>query len=96
MLKAAPAGAHQPYSERLQESWRPLSGGGRGDPAAAEGSAPDAPAALLVIGADRGLCGGFNQAVVEAAQRFVESTDGGPRPSSSGAKSRNDRARRLG
>ncbi len=61
------------YSDKLTEMLRSLaaSTGEDAHPLLRAGS--DAPAHVIVITADRGLCGGYNASIVKTAEQFLES-----------------------
>lgn len=61
------------YSDKLTEMLRSLaaSTGEDAHPLLRAGS--DAPAHVIVVTADRGLCGGYNASIVKAAEQFLES-----------------------
>ena len=63
-----------PYSEQITEVIRDLAaaGGEAEQPAAAAPAARSARSAYVVIAADRGLCGGYNTAVIRAAEREIK------------------------
>ena len=64
--------ASKPYTEKLAELVADLSRAGELQHPLLASHNPDAPAALVVVSSQRGLCGGYNANVLRAAQGFVE------------------------
>ena len=68
------AEAARPYAQRMERMIASLAGGvvpGAGGPRLLSGSGSDKVHLLLVMAADRGLCGGFNSTIVRAARRKI-------------------------
>ena len=65
--------AARPYSERITEVIRNLAaaGAGGGSPLLAERDEVST-VAYIVVGADRGLCGGYNSSVIRVAEREMQ------------------------
>lgn len=75
--------AAKPYSARLEELMRALSGAVAGDPSAAGDAAPlfrpgraGAPRGILLVTSDRGLCGAYNANVFRLLEEEVRRAEG--------------------
>jgi F-type H+-transporting ATPase subunit gamma len=64
--------ASRPYTEKLAELVADLSRAGALDHPLLTTHNPDAPPALVVVNSHRGLCGGYNSAVLRVAQGFLD------------------------
>lgn len=64
--------ASRPYTEKLAELVADLSRAGALDHPLLTTHNADAPPALVVVNSHRGLCGGYNSAVLRVAQGFLE------------------------
>ncbi len=72
--------ASRPYTEKLAELVGDLSrDAGDLDHPLLRSHAPEAPAALVVVTSNRGLCGGYNANVLRSAQTQLEGWRGGAR-----------------
>jgi len=70
------AEAARPYAERMEQVLSALAHGMRGRPAAPAmlvGTGKDEVHLVVVMTADRGLCGSFNSSIVRAARRLIRS-----------------------
>jgi len=71
--------AAKPYTVEIEELVRGLSGAVASEPEAAGDAAPlfsapnpDAPVGVLLIGSDRGLCGGYNANIQRALEDYLD------------------------
>lgn len=72
------AEAARPYSERMDRMIASLAGKstGVGGPKLLAGTGSDTTHLLVVMTADRGLCGGFNTSIVRAARNRIRALEG--------------------
>ncbi|MBF9034143.1 F0F1 ATP synthase subunit gamma [Rhodobacterales bacterium HKCCE2091] len=65
----------RPYAEKMAAVMGSLAasvGGGEGGPALLSGTGSDKTHLLIVMTAERGLCGGFNSSIVKLARQHIE------------------------
>jgi F-type H+-transporting ATPase subunit gamma len=73
------AQAARPYAERMERMLGSLASsfaGVEGGPALLAGTGKDQTHLIVAISSDRGLCGGFNGAIVREARRYIARVEG--------------------
>ena len=74
--------ASRPYTEKLAELVADLARAGDGlDHPLLKTKNPAAPAAVVVVSSNRGLCGGYNSSILRTALGFLEERRKGAQPS---------------